>query len=357
MKLRNFSRLLLFAFVIMCIAPSCVKEGPMGPAGANGTNGTNGTDGTNGADGTAFCLDCHTEAKMNAVQTAWAGSVHATGTAFARASSADCAPCHAAEGFINFIERPTVAAVGITNPSHITCEACHNGMHVTFDVATDGTDYALRTKAAVNVITDPGKTIDLGGEANLCVNCHQSRTPFPADSEQLNADGSVMDAAGNGTYAITSSHYGPHHGPQGNLLVGVGAGYEFTGSANYPASGNTATKHAEVGCTTCHMNSGSHAFTPSLASCTSCHGTLTDFDVNGFQTEIATLLEELKTKMDERGISAKVAAAKSTAPAILSVTEARVFYNYTLIEEDRSEGAHNPKYIKALLQNTIEALN
>lgn len=343
MKLKNFARLMFYASLVLFFASSCVKEGPMGAAGKDGENGTNGTNGTNGVDGTAFCLNCHTEANMNAVQTAWASSVHATGTAFARASSADCARCHAAEGFINFIEYPNVAAVGITNPSHITCEACHNGMHITFDVANDGPDYALRTQAPVDVITDPGKTIDLGGPSNLCVNCHQSRTAAPGDD-------------GSGTYAITSSHYGPHHGPQGNLLVGTG-GFEFTGSVNYPAKGNTATPHAQAGCATCHMNEGSHTFVPSLAACATCHGTQTDFDIHGVQTEVLALLDELKAKLDEKGVIAAVAKATSAAPAVLPVDQARAFYNYTLIEEDRSEGVHNPDYIKALLQNTIEALN
>lgn len=356
MELKKFARLLFFASLVLFFVSSCVKQGPIGPAGDNGTNGTDGTNGTNGVDGTAFCLNCHTDANMNAVKAAWAGSVHATGTAYARATSADCARCHAAEGFINFIESPNVPAVGIPYPSHITCEACHNGLHVTFDVANDGPDYALRTQAPVDVIIDPGKTIDLGGPANLCVNCHQARTPAPADEEQLNSDGTVLDAAGNGTYSITSSHYGPHHGPQGNLLVGTG-GFEFTGSVNYPAKGNTATKHAQAGCTTCHMNDGSHAFTPSLAACATCHGTQSDFDIHGVQTEVLALLDQLKAKLDAKGITAAVAASKATAPAVLPLDQARAFFNYTLIEEDRSEGVHNPDYIKALLQNTIDALN
>src|SRR5665648_329079 len=311
MKLRNLFHLLFIAFAIICLSTSCVKEGPLGPEGTDGTNGTDG-----------------------------AGSVHATGTAFARASSADCAPCHSAEGFINSVSNKT--AVGISDPSHITCEACHDGMHITFDVANDGIDYALRTKAAVDVIIDPGKVIDLGSEANLCVNCHQSRTAYPEP-----------DVDGN--FAVTSSHYGPHHGPQGNLLVGTG-GFEFSGSENY-VSGNTSTTHAVAGCTTCHMNEGSHAFTPSIDACKTCHTSATDFDYHGKQAEIVELLAQLKTKLDAHGVITAVSSASSASPAVLPVVQARAFYNYTLIEEDRSEGVHNPKYIHALLQNTIEALN
>jgi len=31
-------------------------------------------------------------------------------------------------------------------------------------------------------------------------------------------------------------------------------------------------------------------------------------------------------------------------------------FNYQMCLEDRSNGVHNPKYVKALLQNSIEAL-
>jgi hypothetical protein len=36
---------------------------------------------------------------------------------------------------------------------------------------------------------------------------------------------------------------------------------------------------------------------------------------------------------------------------------ARAYYNWIGLVEDRSLGVHNPKYISALLINTLEALN
>ncbi|MFN2128274.1 MAG: hypothetical protein ACK2TU_10490 [Anaerolineales bacterium] len=35
---------------------------------------------------------------------------------------------------------------------------------------------------------------------------------------------------------------------------------------------------------------------------------------------------------------------------------AEAYYNWIGIEEDRSEGVHNPNYVEALLENSIEAL-
>ncbi len=176
MKYNSFLKLLTFAFVCAFLATSCVKEGAPGINGTPGTNGQNGTPGADGADGTAFCLNCHNDNVMGAIETEWAVSVHATGNHAARAASADCARCHAAEGFINFVHNPEAEAVGITDGTQITCEACHNGLHVTFDVENDGEDFALRTTGPVEIIIDPGQTIDLNSkESNLCVNCHQVR--------------------------------------------------------------------------------------------------------------------------------------------------------------------------------------
>ena len=64
MKLNNFSKLLLSAFVVMSVASSCVKEGPMGLTGATGANGK---DGTNGTDANQTCKMCHTPASVDLI--------------------------------------------------------------------------------------------------------------------------------------------------------------------------------------------------------------------------------------------------------------------------------------------------
>ncbi|HKJ41734.1 MAG TPA: hypothetical protein VKA27_06535, partial [Sunxiuqinia sp.] len=289
---------------------------------------------------------------MSRIREEYAVSVHGTSAvqhdgsftyqyAGAGASRRECAVCHTKEGFI---EKATYGVMevqdtnGVAVPHHIDCDACHSGLHVSFDVENDGEDFALRTTSPVNVIIDEGNTIDLGGPSNLCVNCHQARTAYP-------------DPDGDGNFNISSTHWGPHHGPQGNLIVGM-IGYKFAGSVNYPETGNTATPHAKAGCTTCHMNDADHTFEPSLDACAQCHGDVTDFDINGVQTTVVDLLAQLESKLEEKGVMAD----GSVVPGTYTVDLARAYYNYILIEEDRSEGAHNPDYIKALLQNTIEAI-
>lgn len=352
MKLRGILKLFALAALVMFVIPACVKEGPPGIDGTNGSDGINGANGANGADGTAFCLDCHNDAKMASVRSQYATSVHGTSEMMYNGQiryeyagqgpdRRECAVCHTQEGFIERIATGLLTVedtMGIAHPHAIGCDACHSGLHVSFDFDNDGEDFALRTTSAVKVIIDPGNTIDLGGPANLCVNCHQARTPYP-------------EADGDGNYKITSTHWGPHHGPQGNLIVGK-IGYQFTGTVNYPETGNTATKHAQAGCTTCHMNDGNHTFNPTLEACAQCHGDQTDFDIDGVQTNVLALLAQLESKLEEKGVMAN----GTVVPATYKINLVRAYYNYILVEEDRSEGVHNPDYIKALLQNTIEAL-
>ena len=112
-------------------------EGPQGLAGIDGINGVDGTDGTNGVDGTASCIACHNQSHREAINTGFALSGHATGTSFARGSSADCAQCHGSEGYVDYVTNGMVNAAGYTSVSPISCTTCHS-KHSTFDFANDG---------------------------------------------------------------------------------------------------------------------------------------------------------------------------------------------------------------------------
>ena len=45
MRYLSYFKVVLGAFLIVFMAASCVKEGPMGPAGADGIDGVDGVDG------------------------------------------------------------------------------------------------------------------------------------------------------------------------------------------------------------------------------------------------------------------------------------------------------------------------
>lgn len=350
MKLRNFSRLLMSAFVVMCIASSCVKEGPMGPAGADGTNGTNGAD---GADGSVTCLACHSGTNMEQKKAEFAMSEHSVGAIAVEYAGgrAACAQCHSHEGFVQFQTLGKIAG-DITNPSAWECSTCH-GIHSTFE----GKDYALRVNApVVSLVKENGTSMDLKGSSNLCGTCHQSRSAEP-------------NLAKPGETFALSVRTGPHHGPQGNIVFGNGLA-EIPGSVAYPEKGTS--KHLEqASCVGCHMSEfstakkqGGHSYIPSVDACNACHGgtAITDYNYGGVQSDVHAKLELLRDKLVELGAIIKTTtdgvdtyapADKKTVPMV----QAQAVFNYFGIEEDRSLGVHNPKYVRAVLVNTLEALN
>lgn len=349
MKIKEIIRLFVLSFFVLAIVASCVKEGPMGLAGADGKDGKDGADGADGKDGNVTCLACHSLSNMTQVKEEYEKSTHGLSPhagsptyiyAGAGASRKSCAVCHTHEGFVEvmFTKRDSITEA-LAAPTRIGCETCHE-KHITFDFTKDGQDYALRTTAPVKLmVAESGdQPVNISPTSNLCVNCHQSRTEPPV-------------ASATGTFAITSSRYGPHHGPQGNLLEGID-GYEIAGSVSYP--GTKSHKHRNSGgCTTCHMHEGNHTFEPSLASCTKCHGTLPDFDYKGVQKEVEELMDELHKLLVAKGT---ITATGSTKAGTYAIDLAGVTYNYKLIEEDRSKGVHNPDYVLALLKNSIESL-
>ena len=299
-------------------------------------------EGPAGEDGNDSCVECHNTANMELKAEQWATSGHGIGAYVSYAGGRNaCARCHSNEGFLETQRtgRDTTAA-NIPIPTSISCETCHSGTHETFDAATDGKDYKLTAKAPVTLIIDAGVTVDFGSSSNLCANCHQPRTAAPT-------------ADGDGNFKISNTHYGPHHGPQASYLEGVGAA-EFSGSVAYPAP-HSASHAKSAGCVACHMGStegeeGGHTFKPSVTACTACHADATSMDINGVQTEVAALLEELKTALQAKGV---LGADGVVVPGTYSADLGKAYYNYIGIEEDRSEGVHNPAYIKAVLKNTI----
>jgi nitrate reductase cytochrome c-type subunit len=346
MKYNSFLKLILFGFVCAVMATSCVKEGPMGPAGADGVDGAAGSDGRDGVDGQVTCLVCHSGTNMESKSAEFVMSAHNVGAIAVdyAGGRASCAKCHSHEGFTQYAVFGSVLG-DITNPSAWECSTCH-GLHKSFE----GADYALRMDDPVVADFDKKTILDLQGNSNLCATCHQTRTAEP------------NIASPGETFRISNTHYGPHHGPQGNLLVGVGFA-EIPGSVAYPAA-NSAKHLTMASCTGCHMapfskSSGGHSFKPNLDACNSCHGaTNTDFNYGGVQTEVEHLLVQLRDKLMELGVVEYVEADAAYEPIVgtYPMVQAQAYFNWIGIEEDRSLGAHNPKYIKALLLNTIEAL-
>jgi hypothetical protein len=89
-----------------------------------------------------------------------------------------------------------------------------------------------------------------------------------------------------------------------------------------------------------------------------CHSSVEEFDHNGFQTDIMALLDQLEATFDANGWLDEeglwdIARGDSL---VVSANEAGAMLNWKTVKEDRSYGIHNPTYMKAILQNSIESL-
>ncbi len=356
MKYHLTIKLIALGFICTFLAASCVKEGPMGMAGLDGADGADGKD---GADGNVTCMVCHSSDNIDFITGQFAMSVHKSGVNAVdyAGGRSYCAECHSHEGFVQYAEFGEVLG-DISNPNAWRCGTCH-GLHKTFE----SVDYALRLSDPVVAIFDSNVTMDLMGNSNLCANCHQSRRAGPEDVDQYSRSGALVDAANNGLYAITSTHYGPHHGAQANVVAGVGF-VEIPGSVDYPQAGTAKHLSEDASCVGCHMyeyanRQGGHTWNPSLKSCNDCHGVeSTNFDYGGVQSDIHDKLEELRDKLLALGVIEWVEEDQAYEPVVgtYPIIQAEAFFNWIGIEEDRSLGVHNPKYVRALLINTLEAL-
>ena len=344
-----------------------------GQDGIDGIDGTDGTNGINGADGVGVqeCIDCHSSDYREPIHEAYAVSRHGSGSSWARGSSTDCAQCHSNEGYIDYLSDLYVDANGDQSVNQnfayqgnsITCTGCHaqDQGHRSFDFATDGNDFALRNIDAVHLVIDPTVTVDLAntneplGLSNTCVTCHQPRNSYPVPS-------------GTDDITITSSRYGPHHGPQSTLFEGIMAA-NIVGSTGYPGAGANGDNGHRKGtsCVGCHMgestnpDEGGHTWMPNEEACTACHTSGAPSEVTGFATDFQTLHDLLEAKgfIDSSGYvlgADGVNRASSSNPGDYAVKDAQAIWNYKTLEEDKSNGVHNPKYAKALLKNTIEYL-
>lgn len=185
--------------------------------------------------------------------------------------------------------------------------------------------------------------LDFGDLSNNCISCHQPRSSYaiPGPTED---------------YEITSSRFGPHHGPQSTVVEGI-MGANIAGSLAYPAPGES-THVSQASCVSCHMaetnaeDQGTHTFSPALVSCTTCHTSMTEIpeQIAGFEADMLTLHNLLV----EAG---SITETGSTVNGTYSAKVSQATWNYKTLEEDKSNGIHNPNYVRALLKNSIEALD
>jgi len=300
------------------------------------------------------CAQCHDSMTHHFRPAEWSNSRHAIA---AEETSSSCGRCHTAQGFANFAAgKPAVS----TPYEVITCSACHDPHSAT-------NEHQVRTVANITLMdtSKPGgpTVVTNGSIGKLCMQCHISR----------------RDAV---TYAeAPHSHYGPHHGPQTDMLVGVNA---ITYGKDIPSSAHRDV--VEEACVTCHMqenegtpsftHAGGHTFSMKWDSgtnvyemteaCVECHGEIEGFDfkrqdydgngiVEGVQTEVKGLMGKLGMMLPPIG-QPTVDNSDATVNT-LTQPQLKALYNYLFVEEDGSFGVHNLSFAVGLLKASIADLS
>ncbi|MBI3281139.1 MAG: hypothetical protein HYZ57_14995 [Acidobacteria bacterium] len=211
-----------------------------------------------------------------------------------------------------------------------------------------------------------GTTVTGAGKGMLCMNCHQSR----------------QNAAEYAETAAASTHFGPHYGPQADMLAGANG---YTYGKSIPSSAHGAV--VEDTCVACHMQAvaandaalthvGGHTFRPAseetsdtgrvelVKACQDCHGrglstfnfALLDYDndgeVEGVQTEVEHLLDKLALLLPPAGKEKSSLSIDSswTRPQL------KAAYNWKFVKEDGSLGIHNMAYAMGLIKASIADL-
>ena len=313
------------------------EPGPAGPVGPEGPAGPEGPVGPAGSIANQTCAECHNNSGLiPGIKTEWRESLHGTGEAYLRGTSASCAGCHSGVGFTNMVssgQRPDEVEDGTLHPTRQDCYSCHQ-IHDSY--STD--DWALTTTDPVSIYAFEGVVYD-GGKGNLCAHCHQPRSK-------------IEEADTSGIIEVTSTHWGPHHGPNSTLLLGVGGAGDVKGN---PAAHYSMVEDT---CVTCHMGENNdHSFDANIEVCQQCHADALDFDINGVQTEIQMLQDELETALITKGMWENDTEGGYPVVGSYPAAEAQAMWNYIFIAmEDSSLGVHNPAYTKDLLEWSIGAL-
>jgi formate-dependent nitrite reductase cytochrome c552 subunit len=134
------------------------------------------------------------------------------------------------------------------------------------------------------------------------------------------------------------------------MLLGEGGmGVSGSPSAHYKSVENT--------CVSCHMGEeNNHTYQPVVERCQACHDGAEDFDVNGVQTDVKAMVDELTNIFVQKDMIDPETSLWVNTPMTVTESVASAMWNYKLVVEDQSMGVHNSAYTKALLQQALDAM-
>ncbi len=267
------------------------------------------------------CGECHQDAHHPFVEE-WEESAHSRSLLAAGGrvvTDPNCAYCHVAQSFVEFVKSDGVNRITTSEPEPITCVACH-------DPHGNGNEKQLRL---------------IAGEPIVCAFCHNSE------------DAMIGDA--------------PHH-PQADVLLGR-SGFFFPGVEDPgPATHGNLETNPDL-CAGCHvvtvpyMREGDveipaqvgHTFEPipvineetgerNFENCADCHSNPASVYM-AWGEKFDALIEELGSALDEVPEDQRESEAYQGA-----------LFNYELLEADSSGGVHNPRLAETLLESSVAAL-
>jgi hypothetical protein len=289
----------------------------------------------------------------------------------------ECARCHSAPGFLDYLGADGTAAGVVDHPAPvgtvITCIACHNS----------------KTLALTSVTFPSGLKIENQGADARCMTCHQG-------VESTNDVNKAIAGVGEDSVEPRLEFLNVHYAAAGAMLFGAMArvGYEYPGKTY---AGRLRHRAPYNRCTACHET---HTVAVKVNDCAACHKEITDkaslhkirvsnvdYDGDGDATEgLAQEIDHLR----ERLLTAITAYAKTVAGkpiaykidvypyffvdtnnnGVADEDEAKfpnrykawsprllkAAYNYQFVTKDPGAFAHNPTYAIELLYDSLNDL-
>jgi|GEM_PF-943679 len=403
------------AYGIFANTSAVRMKAPHGGGVATNSVGGNGT--TQYVTQGAICNDCH--GHNNTVNAGFAEGGHGAVSsdplnAFGHydwngrtnngtRQNGNCDRCHTAYGFMKFANQTTgytrlQLKTGQAN-NVLICVGCHSNLD-NGALRTDATPagnpttlaggyFALFSSAAPTAAGTQGQVaanktkIELSfpgyKNSSICVPCHAGRSTAAVFV-------AVIDQAKlvNKNYSTITTSYYQHAANMGQTFTGQG-GYDFTGKlATIGTSGHAALKMGATDtqgpCVACHYSKAgfdhSLEVVPSVAGCvaTMCHKTVpnveeakANFDAGVLALDtlirykfapLQTVVQDLATergnvRFGRFGKADGVPATDATAKAAYGA-----WYNWQILATyDKAAYAHNPKYARQILNDTLAYVN
>jgi len=323
------------------------------------------------------CTGCHSTGSplgMDEELFQWAKSGHADLTArhwryAAGEERAACVRCHSGNGFVDFLAG-IPEADRRTEPKMVTCYACH-----------DGTPGDLHPVRAVASVTFPsGSVITAGGEAKICMNCHQGRqskssvdtyllthpNPSPINFGSVNphyfaAAAVFFGSSVSGMYQYDGKTYlgeSPHRPFKGYCLdchLSETPGSDDVGGHTMAMVADGQENTAGCGC---------HASQAGLDAYRNPFGGAVDYDGDGntsegIKGEIETMMADLMAALNAAGITCTDAypyCSGWNGTTEQQKSQLKAAYNYRFLKTEHGAYAHNGLYALQILHDSYADL-